>query len=139
MQHQIKEQVPLFYPRTNVSSSSSSSSEMAPLNKSWLIPNYSCKALKNQGHQLCRPRIEHVADGGWVSLFIHKPNRVYASMYSFFQPSRSSAESLYHCLQTREQWRRSTQSSCENIRTMRSVEGRSAGGSVDSISPPLSP
>eukprot|EP00268_Persea_americana_P062665 TRINITY_DN80522_c0_g1_i1.p1 TRINITY_DN80522_c0_g1~~TRINITY_DN80522_c0_g1_i1.p1 ORF type:complete len:137 (-),score=8.52 TRINITY_DN80522_c0_g1_i1:112-522(-) len=88
---------------------------------------------KDHGHQLCKPLIEHVADGGCVSLFMHSPNRFLASKYSFFQPSRSSAESLYHCLQTREQWRRSTQSSCEKIRAMRSVGGRSAGGR-DSVS-----
>lgn len=53
---------------------------------------------KDHGHQLCKPLIEHVADGGCVSLFMHRPNRFLASKYSFFQPSRSSAESLYHCL-----------------------------------------
>lgn len=53
---------------------------------------------KDHGHQLCKPLIEHVADGGCVSLFMHSPNRFLASKYSFFQPSRSSAESLYHCL-----------------------------------------
>lgn len=53
---------------------------------------------KDHGHQLCKPLIEHEADGGCVSLFMHSPSRFLASKYSFFQPSRSSAESLYHCL-----------------------------------------
>ena len=72
--------------------------------------------------------MEQVGHGDRVSDLTLRPCRFQASMYSILHSSRSSAESRHHCLQTREQLRRSTQSSCEKTREITSAGARSAAG-----------
>ena len=72
--------------------------------------------------------MEQVEHGDRVSDLMLRPSRFQASMYSILHSSRSSAESRHHCLQTREQLRRSTQSSCEKTREITSAGARSAAG-----------
>lgn len=82
---------------------------------------------QGQGHRLRRLLIAQVAHSGCGSRVTDNPNWFQASRYSILQSSLSSAESRYHCLQTREQLRRSTQSSCENTRAITCAGARSAG------------
>jgi len=81
---------------------------------------------QGQGHRLRRLLIAQVAHRGSGSRDTDSPNWFQASRYSILHSSLSSAESRYHCLQTREQLRRSTQSSCENTRAITCAGARSA-------------
>lgn len=84
--------------------------------------------VEGQGHQVRRLLMDQVGHGDRVSDLTLRPCRFQASMYSILHSSRSSAESRHHCLQKREQLRRSTQSSCEKTREITSAGARSAAG-----------
>lgn len=96
------------------------------------------RASPGQGHRLRRLLSEQVGHSGCGSRVTDNPNWFQASKYSFLHSSLSSAESRYHCLQTREQLRRSTQSSCENTRAITCAGARSADASTAAESPPSS-